>query len=264
MTSHKISLTTPCRTQELEYAYLMPDAAETGASPLVFLHEGLGSITLWRNFPQDLCNRLKHHGLTYSRYGYGASTPRPQNEPLPSDYLEHEAADTLPALLNALNIERPWLIGHSDGGTIALLAAAGAVLPLAGIIVIAPHYYVEEICLAGIERARQAFETSNLREKMARYHRDPDSVFYGWQQVWSDPARRDWNIAAELERIACPILAIQGSDDEYATLEQIEGIKRRAPQTQLYVVEQCGHFPHLTHSEQTIERIAAFIEKIET
>jgi len=258
----RISLSTPQKTQELEYVWFAPDGAEAGASPLVFLHEGLGSVTLWRGFPQALCNRLARRGLAYSRYGYGGSTPRPQEVPLPLDYLEREAAETLPAFLEAMNVKRPWLIGHSDGGTIALLAAAREAVPLAGIVVIAPHYFVEDVCLAGIERARHAFESGDLREKMARYHQDPDSVFYGWQQVWSDPARRDWNIAAELEGITCPVLAMQGREDEYATLEQIEGVKRRTPHTELYVVEECGHFPHLTKSEETIERIAAFIAAV--
>jgi pimeloyl-ACP methyl ester carboxylesterase len=248
---------------ELEYAWLMPDSAEVNAPPLVFLHEGLGSIALWRNFPQKLCERLKRRGIAYSRYGYGASTPRPRDEPLPHDYLEHEASSTLPAFLNALDIKHPWLIGHSDGGTIALLAAAEKIAMLSGIVVIAPHYFVEDVCLAGIERARHAYETSDLRGKLARYHQDVDSVFYGWQKVWSDPGRRDWNIAAKLEQIACPVLAIQGREDEYATLEQIEGIKRYAPQTELTVVENCGHFPHLTHSDMVIEQIAAFVEKVE-
>jgi len=203
-------------------------------------------------------------GVAYSRYGYGASTPRPHDEPLLPDYLEHEASDTLPAFLDALNIERPWLIGHSDGGTIALLAAARKVAALAGIVVIAPHYFVEDICLAGIEEARHAYETSEFRGKLARYHQDSDSVFYGWHKVWTDPGRRDWNIAAELEQIACPILAIQGREDEYATLEQIEGVKRYAPHTELVVVENCGHFPHLSYGDMVIEHIAAFIEKVET
>ncbi|MCL2020833.1 MAG: alpha/beta hydrolase [Betaproteobacteria bacterium] len=249
---------TDCAASSLE-----KNRNRSGVAPLVFLHEGLGSIALWRSFPQKLCERVQRRGIAYSRYGYGNSTPRPLEEPLPPDYLEHEASETLPAFLNALHIERPWLIGHSDGGTIALLAAAGKVVPLAGIVVIAPHYFVEDICLAGIERARSAYETDGLRVKLARYHQGTDSVFYGWHNVWTDPNRRDWNIAAELEQIACPLLAIQGREDEYATLEQIEGIKRRAPHTELVVVENCGHFPHFIHADTVIERIAAFVEKVE-
>jgi len=257
----RISLATPHKKQELEFAWFTPDKARADASPLVFLHEGLGSMALWRNFPHQLCARLKRRGLAYSRYGYGNSTPRPHDEPLPTDYLEQEAWNTLPAFLQALDIKRPWLIGHSDGGTIALLAAAKKAMPLAGIIVIAPHYFLEDICLTGIEQARRSYETGDLRGKLARYHQDTDSTFYGWYNVWSEPERRDWNISKELEQITCPVLAIQGREDEYATLEQIKGIKRAAPQTELIVIEQCGHFPYLIHGDTVVEHIAAFIEK---
>jgi pimeloyl-ACP methyl ester carboxylesterase len=273
------------RQQTLEYAWCPADgnsadgnpadsnpadgnsAADSDSPPdrsvtegLLFLHEGLGSVALWRRFPAELCARTGRRALVYSRFGYGASTPRPRDEPLPADYLEREAQEVLPALLDAFAMERPWLIGHSDGGSIALLAAAHDPERYCGIVTIAPHYRVEPVCLAGIARARAAYEAGHLREKLARHHTDVDAAFYGWCNAWLDPARRGWDITADLKRITLPILAIQGRQDEYATLDQIEAIARHAPQTELLVIEDCGHFPHLTHAEQVTSAIAAFIK----
>ncbi|MDR1647891.1 MAG: alpha/beta hydrolase [Zoogloeaceae bacterium] len=247
------------KTQTLEIAWITPPHVEPDAPPLVFLHEGLGCVALWRQFPARLCAAVSRRGLLYSRYGYGASTPRPHDQPLPVDYLEREARVTLPALLAALDIENPWLIGHSDGGSIALLAAAAFPDVFSGIVTLAPHYCVEEKCLFGIEEAKAAYEHGGLREKLARYHDDPDSAFCGWYEVWLNPARRDWNIAEDLRAITCPVLALQGREDEYATLDQIEAIARAALQTELRVLEDCGHFPFLTAPETTEAAIAAFI-----
>ncbi|MDR0674239.1 MAG: alpha/beta hydrolase [Zoogloeaceae bacterium] len=261
-TSAFVILAPQGRKQTLEYAWIN---AAAGCSPtLVFLHEGLGSVALWRDFPKRLCARLGWRGLVYSRRGYGASSPRPHDEPLPRHYLRREAVEVLPALLAALGVARPWLIGHSDGGTIALLAAAllsphRDAASCSGIVTLAPHYYVEDVCLEGIRRAAAAFERGDLRARLARHHQDVDGVFHGWRDVWLDPAYRDWSIEAELCRITCPALAIQGDADEYATLEQINGIKRQAPQTKLCVLPQCGHSPHLQLPEPTLDAIEAFI-----
>ncbi|MDR1351435.1 MAG: alpha/beta hydrolase [Zoogloeaceae bacterium] len=259
MSSSFIRLAPQGRRQTLEYSWT--GAPATDRPTLVFLHEGLGSIAIWRDFPARLCARLGWRGLAYSRMGYGASTPRPHDEPLPRHYLRREAVETLPALLTALDVARrkPWLIGHSDGGSIALLAASYNPASYSGIIVIAPHYFVEDVCLAGIRRARAAFETGNLRDRLARYHQDVDGAFYGWCNIWLDPAYRDWRIETELKNIACPVLAIQGDADEYATLEQIDGIQRQAPQTELLILPQCGHAPHLQHPEATLDAIEAFV-----
>lgn len=248
------------RKQTLEYAWVGVMTADLPA--LVFLHEGLGCVAMWRDFPERLCQRLGRRGLVYSRMGYGASTPRPHDEPLPRHYLRREAVEVLPALLEATGIaqrQKPWLIGHSDGGSIALLAAGCDATAYSGIVVIAPHYFVEEVCLEGIRRTSTAFETGNLRARLARYHQDVDGAFHGWRDIWLDPAYRDWNIKADLNRITCPVLAIQGDADEYATLEQIHGIQRQAPQTQLRILPQCGHSPHLQHPEATLDAIEAFI-----
>jgi pimeloyl-ACP methyl ester carboxylesterase len=252
-----ITLAPQGREQTLEYAWA--GAAAADAPLLVFLHEGLGSVALWRDFPARLCARLGWRGLAYSRRGYGASTPH--DGPLPRHYLRREAVDVLPALLTALDVARhkPWLIGHSDGGSIALLAASCDAASYAGIITLAPHYFVEDVCLAGIRRARAAFETGDLRARLARYHQDVDGAFYGWCNIWLDPAYRDWRIEAELAGIVCPILAIQGDADEYATLEQINGVARQAPQTKRLTLPRCGHSPHLQQPEAVLEAIAAFV-----
>lgn len=255
-----VMLTTP-HERVLEYAWIDPANVAKNAPVIVFLHEGLGSLALWRKFPQALCERLQWRGLVYSRYGYGASMSR--DEPVPQDYLEREALECLPAVLEVFDIERPWLLGHSDGGSIALIAAGddAARSRYAGIVSIAPHYRVEDVCLQGIERARTAYEQGELRARLAKYHRDVDSVFYGWCDTWLDPARRNWNIETFLKNIACPVLAIQGVQDEYATLDQIEAIERCAPQTHLMEIEGCGHFPFLSHPEKVIEKIAAFVQE---
>ncbi|MDR1854636.1 MAG: alpha/beta hydrolase, partial [Azoarcus sp.] len=187
---------TRARPLRLEYRWLGPANPAPDTPTLVFLHEGLGCVELWRQFPAKLCERLQWRGLAYSRYAYGASTPRPHDEPFPDDYLERETLDVLPQTLRALGVERPWLLGHSDGGTIALIAAAHdrACERYAGIVTIAPHYRVEDVCLAGIERARDAYEHGDLRRKLAKYHRDVDGAFYGWCDTWLNPRRRGWNI----------------------------------------------------------------------
>ncbi|MDR2165444.1 MAG: alpha/beta hydrolase [Zoogloeaceae bacterium] len=257
-----LSLAPRGKPQTLEYAWFGREAEEAESAPaLVFLHEGLGSVAAWRQFPARVCAVAKRRALAYSRYGYGASTPRPHAEAFPLDYLEREALDVLPALLDALRIEKPWLVGHSDGGSIALIAAARDAGRYSGIVTIASHYRVEEICLKGIERARVAYETGTLREKLARCHADTDSAFHGWCDAWLDPARRGWNVAADLKRITLPVLAIQGRQDEYATLDQIEAIARAAPQTELLVIENCGHFPHIVAPQAMAEAIAAFVAR---
>lgn len=230
------------RSLSLEYQWVGSDDA--GLPVVVFLHEGLGSVAMWKDFPQRFCDEHGLRGLVYSRYGYGESTPRPQGEHWAPDFMHRQAHEILPALLGALGIERPWLFGHSDGGSIALLHAARFAEHLRGVIVLAPHIFVEDISVTSIAAAREAYLSQGLRERLARYHADVDSAFWGWNDIWLDPAFRDWNIEAELARISCPVLAVQGEDDEYGTLEQVYGIARKAPQTRVLVLPQCGHSPH--------------------
>jgi pimeloyl-ACP methyl ester carboxylesterase len=233
--------------------------ADPALPVVVFLHEGLGSVAMWKDFPEQFCEQHGLRGLVYSRYGYGNSTPRPASEHWQPDFMHQQAWEVLPALLAKLGIERPWLFGHSDGGSIALLHAARFAEHLRGVIVLAPHIFVEEISVASIRLARDAYLSGGLRERLARYHADVDSAFLGWNDIWLDPAFRDWNIEAELAGIACPVLAVQGEDDEYGTLEQIYGIARRAPQGHTLVLAQCGHSPHRDQPEALSREAGRFI-----
>jgi pimeloyl-ACP methyl ester carboxylesterase len=234
--------------------------APAGDAPLiVFLHEGLGSVALWRDFPARLCAAVGARGLVWSRPGYGRSTPRAADERWAPDFMHRQAHEVLPALLQALAITRPpWLFGHSDGGSIALLHAAR--FPVSGAVVLAPHILVEDISVASIRQARVAYETTDLPQRLARYHDDPDSAFWGWNGIWLDPAFRDWSIAEEIGTITCPLLAVQGLDDEYGTLEQIRGIARRVPQTQLLELPACGHAPHKDQPERVIEAVRGLMQ----
>ncbi len=236
---------------------------ERASAPLVvFLHEGLGSVAMWRDFPQRLCDALGCRGLVYSRPGYGRSTPRAPHETWGTDFMHRQAREVLPVLLQALGVdtatEPPWLLGHSDGGTIALLHAAGFPGRVAGTIVMAPHIFVEDISVASIEQAARAYLETDLRQRLARYHDDPDSAFWGWSRAWLSAPFRAWNIEAELEAIRCPILAVQGLDDEYGTLAQIRGIAQRAPQTELLELAACGHSPHKDQAETLIDAVRRF------
>lgn len=245
------------RPLSLEYRWV--GSADAGRPVVVFLHEGLGSVAMWKDFPQRFCDEHNLRGLVYSRYGYGASTPRPKDERWRPDFMHRQAREVLPALLDALGIERPWLFGHSDGGSIALLHAASFAEKLRGVIVLAPHIFVEDISVDNIAATREAYLAQGLRERLARYHADVDSAFWGWNDIWLDPAFRDWNIEAELGRIRCPLLAIQGEDDEYGTLEQVNGIARRAPQAKVLVLPQCGHSPHRDQPEALSREAGGFI-----
>ena len=225
--------------------------------PVVFLHEGLGSVAMWKDFPARFCTDHGFRGLVFSRFGYGRSTPKSPDEYWAPDFMHAQAHEVLPALFAHLNIHKPWLFGHSDGASIALLHAAR--FDVAGIVVVAPHILVEDVSIASIEVAREAYATTDLRSRLARYHADPDSAFRGWNDVWLSPAFRDWNIEAELVSIRCPVLAVQGEDDEYGTLAQIRGIAAVLPKTRLLVIPKCGHSPHRDQPELLAREAARFI-----
>jgi pimeloyl-ACP methyl ester carboxylesterase len=243
------------RPLRLEYQWV-GDAAST-RPVAVFLHEGLGSLAMWKNFPRQLCEAHGLRGLVYSRYGYGQSTPKPRDERWPVDFMHVQARAVLPALLRQLGVARPWLFGHSDGGSIALLHAASH--PTAGVVAMAPHIAVEDLSIASIERARHTYETTDLPQRLGRYHADAESAFRGWNDIWLDPSFRRWSIEDELAAITCPVLALQGVDDEYGTLEQIRGIARRAPQTRLLEIAHCGHSPHRDQPDLVIHEAGRFI-----
>jgi len=245
------------KARELRLEYEWVGATRTASNVVVFLHEGLGSISMWRDFPRAFCDRHGLAGFVFSRYGYGGSTPKPSEERWGVDFMAEQADEVLPALLRAVAIERPWLFGHSDGGTIALLHAARH--PVAGVIAVAPHLFVEDVSVSSIAKARVAYDSGALRDGLARHHADPDSAFRGWNDAWLAPDFRAWNIEHDIETIACPVLAVQGEDDEYGTLEQIRSIARHVPQTELLVIADCGHSPHRDQPELLIRAAGAFI-----
>lgn len=254
------------RPVEIEVQWL--GKAEGGEPLLVFLHEGLGSVSMWRDFPQRLCQSLGVRGLVYSRPGYGQSTPRAADEDWAPDFMHRQAYEVLPQVLEALAIDpqaQPlWLFGHSDGGSIALLHAARFGQHLAGIVVLAPHILVESLSVHSIELARQAYLHTDLRQKLARHHQDPDSAFWGWNRIWLHPDFRNWRIVEDIASIQCPILAVQGLDDAYGTLEQIRGIARICPQTELVELPDCGHSPHRDQPEALIAAVQGFIARAGT
>jgi pimeloyl-ACP methyl ester carboxylesterase len=251
------------RLVRIEHQWLGRD--RSGAPLIVFLHEGLGSLAMWRDFPARLCDAVGARGLVYSRPGYGRSTPRAAEEAWDLDFMHRQAHEVLPALLDALGIaaaaEKPFLFGHSDGGSIALLYAARFANALCGAIVLAPHIMVEDLSVESIAKARTAYLETDLRERLAKYHDDPDSAFWGWNDIWLHPPFRQWSIEPEIEAIRCPLLAVQGVDDEYGTLEQIRGIARRVPQTELLELPDCGHSPHRDQPQAVIDASARFIRE---
>ncbi|MCC7459214.1 MAG: alpha/beta hydrolase [Nitrospira sp.] len=251
---------TPLRLEVQRLAAAEPQPA---APLLVFLHEGLGSVSMWRAFPQRVCDALGAAGIVYSRPGYGRSTPRAPGERWGPDFMHHQAQQVLPALLDALHVDRaddpPWLLGHSDGATIALLHAARFPRQVGGLVLMAPHVFVEPLSLASIRRAREAYLGGELKSRLTRHHDDADSAFWGWNNVWLDPRFEHWNIEAELAPIGCPLLAIQGVDDEYGTLEQIHAIARRLPRAELLELPRCGHSPHRDQPDAVIAAVQRFV-----
>jgi pimeloyl-ACP methyl ester carboxylesterase len=252
-----VSLTIQGASLRIEYEWV--GTAAVAAPVLVFLHEGLGSVAMWRDFPARLCEATGTRGLVYSRPGYGRSTPRPKDEKWAADFMHRQARELLPALLGELGVEKPWLFGHSDGGSIALLYAAAFPQALRGAIVLAPHILVEDVSVTSIGEAREVYLQTDLRQRLGRYHEDVDSAFWGWNDIWLSPAFRNWSIEEEIGAIRCPLLAMQGLDDEYGTLEQIHGIARRLPQARLLEIPRCGHSPHKDQPEVVIEAVREFI-----
>ncbi len=244
--------------RKLEYQ-LIP-AHQLNRPTLVFLHEGLGSLAMWRDFPSKVAAATGCRTLVYSRYGYGESDLL--TESFGVRYMHDEALVVLPELLDKLGIDKPMLVGHSDGGSIALIHAGGAGRPVAGLILMAPHVFVEDLSIASIAQAKVAFETTDLGRKLGKYHRDPAKTFWGWNDIWLHPDFRAWNIEEYLADIRCPLLAIQGCDDEYGTMAQIEAIAARVPGAEILELADCRHSPHKDQPQATLEAMAGFIERI--
>ena len=233
---------------------LLDVPADDARPPLVLLHEGLGSVGLWRGFPERLAAATHRRTIAFSRHGHGQSDPPPKSRT--PTFMHEEALEVLPELLAKLDIDQPILVGHSDGASIALIYAAHH--PVTAVVAIAPHVFVEDMCLAEIRQTKQTFETTDLRDRMARHHRDPDAAFYGWNDVWLHPEFPQWNIEREVEAVRAPLLLIQGTRDQYGTMAQLDSIEQRAqgPITRVHL--DCHHSPPTELPDQTAEAIAGF------
>jgi pimeloyl-ACP methyl ester carboxylesterase len=244
-------------SRRLEYERI---GGAAGRRTLGFLHEGLGSVATWKDFPARVAAATGCEALAYSRAGYGRSDPAVQ--PRPVTYMHDEALVTLPELLDALAVPRPVLVGHSDGASIALVHAAASGREVAGLVLMAPHVMVEDLSVRSIAAAKVAYETTDLRAKLARYHADVDGAFWGWNRIWLDPAFRRWDIREYLPRVRCPVLAIQGEDDEYGTMEQVERLRAAVRGAEVLKLARCGHSPHRDQPDATLAAIARFVERL--
>ncbi len=252
------------RVCERNLEYLLIPAHQINRPTLVLQHEGLGSVSMWRDFPARLAAATGCRTLVYSRYGYGQSDIL--EEAFKPDFMHREARQALPELLARLKIDKPLLVGHSDGASIALLHASDGPHAVAGLVAMAPHCFVEDISIRSIEAARLAFESTDLPVKLAKHHRDARRTFYGWNDIWLHPDFRSWNIEDCLQKIRCPILAIQGEDDEYGTMAQIEAVARQAiasPAVELLKLADCRHSPHRDQTLAVIEAIGRFADAID-
>lgn len=240
---------------ELE-ARLIPGDAERPW--LVLLHEGLGCVSLWRDFPDKLARRTGCPALIYSRRGYGRSAPLAG--PREPDFMHREAHDVLPPLLAHFEIEQPVLVGHSDGASIALIHAAANPTTVRAVVLMAPHVLVEPISINAIERMAATYAVTDLKGRLARHHAHVDDAFLGWSGIWRDPRFRSWSLAAECRSLAVPSLLIQGDADAYGTLAQIDTIATLAAgRTERLVLAGCGHAPHREREAEVLAAIAAFV-----
>jgi pimeloyl-ACP methyl ester carboxylesterase len=224
-------------------------------SALVLLHEGLGSVGLWRDFPQALRAASGRRVIAFSRFGHGRSEPPPL--PRTPAFFHEEALEVLPEVLAQLEAPEPVLVGHSDGASIALIHAGRH--PVAGIALLAPHVIVEDITLAAIREAREAFDDGGLRERMAPHHDDPAAAFNGWCDVWLDPAFGAWSLEPDAERVTCPVLLIQGADDPYGTLDQLDRIEARVHGSVERLVVPGGHSPHLEAAGEVLAALVRWV-----
>ncbi len=236
-------------------------AAPAAAATLVLLHEGLGCVALWRDFPERLAAATGCGVFAWSRQGYGQSDPCPL--PRPMDYMQREAAQMLPRVLDAAGVGRCVLIGHSDGASIAAAYAAAGDPRVRGLVLMAPHYFVEAVCLDSIAAAKVAYETGELRRRLARYHADVDSAFRGWNDAWLDPRfRSEFDLTGLLARIAVPVLQVQGSDDPYGTVAQTAAMERARPDLVQTLLVPARHAPHLEAAAATLHGIAAMVGRL--
>ena len=259
----------------IEYAWL--DAAPADAPVMVFLHEGLGSLAMWRDYPAQLCAAARCRGLVYSRPGYGQSQPLPH--PWGADFMHVQAYEVLPALLTALGLASPGeavsappfkadaprsappliLFGHSDGASIALLFAARYPGWPAAVVAVAPHLFVEDKTLSAIAGLQARQVQQPLLARLARYHRDPDAVFAAWSRAWLAPEFAAWAIADTIATLCCPVLGVQGVDDEYGTMHQLHALRELAGPTRLLELAACGHSPHRDQPDALTTGVCDFL-----
>jgi len=245
----------------LEYAWLgpKPDAAPT----IVMLHHGLGSVSAWHNFPQAVADRTGLGVLVYSRWGYGKSEPL-RDVPHPVDFMDREAREDLHQLIRALAIQTPILLGHSDGASIALLYASAGLEPRpTSLILMAPHVFVEECTTSNAEAIRAAYESGELRKKLARHHNDPDGAFHGWNATWLMPEFRKWNIEAALATVHCPVTVIQGEDDEYGTAKQIHALTQGlGTEAEVVLLPDCAHLVYRDKEDESLLAIERHVRRV--
>ncbi len=238
-------------------------ATHTGRPDLLLLHEGLGSVSMWRDFPHELAQATRCRCVAYSREGFGKSSAR--TRPFTPAFMHEEASEVLPRLREALAIERPVLVGHSTGASMALIHAGADRWPVAAVVAMAPLAFVEESNLASIREARTLYETTRWREKLARHHDDVDAAFYGWNGIWLDPAFREWNIAADLAGIRCSVLAILGDGDQYSSRAQLDCIAEkavRAAALESLLLADCGHAPHRDQPAAVLEAVGNLLDRL--
>jgi pimeloyl-ACP methyl ester carboxylesterase len=236
------------------------EGTKRGAPVLVFLHEGLGSVGLWKNFPKELAAATGCSAVVYSRYGNGFSDVL--DAPRAPEYMHHEAREVLPAVLQTFDVRNAVLFGHSDGASIALIYAGECGARVRAVVAEAPHVFVEELSVQSIAQAKKTYESTDMPKRMARYHADPARTFYGWNDIWLHPAFRDWNIRDAVKRISVPMLLVQGAADEYGTVAQLEAIRSDARDSSIdtLLLANCGHSPHRDRPSLVVAAAAAFIE----
>ena len=245
----------------IEYACYGPPPKE--AATIVMLHEGLGCLALWRDFPQKVADATGLGVFVCSRPGYGASSP--VSLPRPLDFMTREATGFLPTLLDTIGLQRGILFGHSDGATIAAIYAGSVEdVRTRGLILMAPHFFNEDVCVTEISKAREAYSAGDLKSRLAKYHDDVDGAFLGWADTWLDPGFRDWNVSEVIDYFRIPTLAIQGRDDQYGTLAQVQEVMDRAyAPVDLTILDACKHAPHLEQPDQTLAAVTEFVARLE-
>jgi pimeloyl-ACP methyl ester carboxylesterase len=246
------------RGRSLEARWWNPAARDVD-DPVVLLHEGLGSVSLWRDFPEQLAAATHRAVFAYSRAGHGTSDP--PAEPRTARFMHEEAIDWLPDVLDSAGIDRAVFLGHSDGGSIALIFAATYSSRASALMLEAAHVFVEDISIASIERMRREYQTAGLRRRLAKHHADVDGAFCGWNDVWLSPEFRDWNLETYLPRVTAPTLVIQGEDDEYGTLRQVDRIAGQlAGPVETLILRDCGHSPHRDQPSRVLAAMQTFLQ----